>query len=106
MIKEYPMFVVISGKDVRLNILTDCPLYDQHGGLCSKCIYYLGIDSKILHEGRCGVAVMYKNIEEFKSCKHCPNDQERKKGGDCHHCEHFLGFVDNRGFYCASLLNK
>jgi hypothetical protein len=102
MSSEYPTFIIMEGSKVSLNILTDCPLYDKQGGLCSACSFYRGLNLRVVREGKCGVAIHFKPIEEFRSRRSCPDLQERNNGADCHHCEHFLGFADNRGFYCEA----
>lgn len=101
---EYAMFVVVEGNNIALQILTDCPLHDLHGGKCSSCSLFKGLNPKIFREGRCGVAQFYKPIDEFRYRRTCPNPNSN--GGDCHGCEHCLGFADNRGFYCSANKEK
>lgn len=100
------MYVTLSEGPVRLHTLTDCPLYEIKKGLCFQCNYYLGLNTSIFREGRCGVNKIHRKINDFCNRTTCPDEKQKEKGANCNQCQSFLGFKNNEVFYCASQERK
>jgi hypothetical protein len=82
-----------------LVVLSDCPLFDAHGGKCKGCVHFEG-EGELFRQGECNLLGKFIPIDQFRERKYCPDLQERNNGANCNHCENFLGFCENRGFYC------
>jgi hypothetical protein len=77
-----------------LEVVDECPLFDLYKGECSKCRLFKGT-TDIYREGKCNALELYRPISDFMEPRKCP-----KKYGVCIKCPSFLGFKDDRGFYC------
>ena len=86
-----------TGEIIELKVVMDCPIYKLKKGKCSKCEHFGGVSPDINDEIKCITFELFVPYQKYMEKDQCPT-----KSGRCHFCESFLGFANNKGFYCAS----